>query len=119
MAFGGTTQRWADLDVRAVTFHRLVGVEEQVLGTRFGPHSLSETLRPLDALQSTAGAEMDDVRDAARRLTEQDCAVDRLLLGPWRHGGREMPWMDLALGDELVLEVVEDVAVLAVEHDDA
>ena len=58
---------------------------------------------------------MHDVDGAPREPRDEDGAVDGLLFGPVGAGRREVGGRRAAFGDRLVLEVAEDVAVLAVE----
>ncbi len=58
---------------------------------------------------------MHDVDGAAGQPSDQDGAVDRLFFRPVRTGRREIGRLGAALGDRLVLEVAEHVAVLAVQ----
>jgi hypothetical protein len=58
---------------------------------------------------------MDDVHGTIGEPADQDGAIDRLLFGPVRTGGRKIGRRRATLGDRLVLEVAEDVAVLAVQ----
>ena len=60
-------------------------------------------------------AEMDNVGGASGGAGHGDGAVDGLLLGPVGAGGGEKLGVGVAVGDELVLQVLDDVAALAVE----
>src|SRR6266508_6850921 len=94
-------------------------VEEQILRARLRPHALPLRLRALDALEAEARREMDDVDRALRELSDEDGAIDRLLLRPIGTGGREVRGRCPPFRDGFVLEVTEDVAVLAVELTEA
>ncbi len=58
---------------------------------------------------------MHDVDGAAGEAADEDRAVDRLLLGPVGARRRKVRRLRPPLGDRLVLEVAEDVAVLGVD----
>src|SRR5438876_1047528 len=111
-------ERRADLGEGPPALHLLVG-EQQILRTRLRPDLLALGLSALDALETHLRREVHDVDGAPGEPRDEDGAIDRLLLGPvgagrWEVGGRRAP-----LGDRLVLEVAQDVAVLAVELADA
>ena len=112
-AVGGPERR-ADLGEGAQALHLLVG-QEQVLRAGLRPHLLAFRLRALDALEAEPGAEMHHVHRAVGEPADEDGAVDRLFLRPVRAGRGEIGGRGPALGDGLVLEVAEHVAVLAVE----
>src|SRR6267143_1003240 len=108
------TQRRADLRERPQLRHLLVA-EQQVLRARLRPHALALGLRPLDALEPEPRREVHDVDGTAGEAADEDRAVDRLLLGPVGARRREVRRLRPPLGDGLVLEVAEDVAVLGVD----
>ncbi|MCH8049633.1 AI-2E family transporter [Patescibacteria group bacterium] len=103
----------SDLGQGAVAGHFGVG-KQQILGTGLGPHRLSRGLGPFDALQASLSAEVHYVGQAAGEGAEVDGPVDGLLFYPWRAGAGEVARVHLLLGDAPVLQVVGDVAVLAV-----
>ena len=72
-----------------------------------------------DSLHANIGAEVDDVDGAVGYVAHFDGAVDGFFFGPVGAGGGEVGGVDTALADELVLEIVDDVATFAVELDDA
>src|SRR5207244_9638701 len=93
--------------------------EQQILRTRLRPHLLALGLSALDALETHLRREVHDVDGAPGEPRDEDGAIDRLLLGPVGAGRREVGGRRAPLGDRLVLEVAQDVAVLAVELADA
>ena len=98
----------------APRLHLLLG-EEEVLRAGLGPDALPLGLRVLDPLEAARGREVHDVDRTARHRADADGAIDRLLLRPRRAGGGEVGGLDAPGGDGLVLEVIEDVAVLAMQ----
>src|SRR5262249_19358181 len=107
-------KRRPDLGEGAPALH-LAGGQEGGLRAGLRPDALARALGALDALEPEPSGEMHDVDGAVGEPADEDGAVDRLLLGPVGAGRREVGGRRAALGDRLVLEIAEDVAVFAVE----
>ena len=108
------TQRRPDLGERAELRHLLVA-QQQILWTRLRPHALALGLRALDALEPQARREVHDVDRAAGEPPDENRTVDRLLLRPIGARRGKVRRLRAALGDRLVLEIAEDVAVFCVD----
>ena len=112
------TKRRADLGQWADLGHLGVG-EQQVLRASLGEDGLAQSLRLLDALQAQVGAEVHDVCGAAGGTGHGDGPVDGLFLSPVRASLGEILRVSMAVSDEFVLQVLDDVAALAVELEHA
>ena len=99
---------------RAHLGHLGVG-QQQVLRAGLGPDALTPRLGLLDALQPQVGAEMHDVGGAAGGAGHGYGPVDGFLLGPVGAGHGEELRVGVTLGDELVLQILDDIAALAVQ----
>src|SRR5881409_39861 len=111
-------QRRADLGEGPELGHLLVA-QQQVLRARLRPHALALGLRALDALEPEPCRQVHDVDRTAREPADEDGAVDRLLLGPVGARRGEVRRLRTSLGDRLVLEIAQDVAVLRMDLADA
>src|SRR5262249_58867705 len=96
----------ADLGERPPALHLFVG-QQEILRARLRPDALTFGLGALDPLQAELRREMDDVHRAAGEASDEDRAVDRLLLGPVGARGGKVRRRRAALGDRLVLEIAE------------
>src|SRR5712692_10650666 len=114
----GRAEGRADLGEGAEALHLFL-VQQEVLRTGLGPDPLAFALRPLDALEAEPGREVDDIDGTLGELADQDGAIDRLFFRPVGAGGWEIHGRRAPRRDGLVLEVAEDIAVLAVELADA
>src|SRR5438270_593276 len=86
-----------------------------ILRAGLAPHALALGLGALDALETEPRRQVHDVHGTPGEPSDEDRAVDRLFFRPVRAGWRKVGRRGTALGDRLVLEIAEDVAVLAVE----